>query len=1850
MATYSLTGTTGNDTKSFTNVGGQPSSGNVYNIDLLAGTDTFRFDEGSTGKYIGRFLSTGFTIGAAVNGVITVTGASTGGMQLTLNFTNVETLVFGDKSVTLTYAPADTTPPTASTFTPADTATAVSETSDIVLTFNEAIQKGTGTIEIRSLSATGSIFESYNAATSTNVTVSGSTLTINPTGTLASNTHYFVVLPSGSVKDTAGNAYAGTSTYDFTTGDTISPVFTSGATGSVDENAATSTVVYAALATDAGGSTITYSLSGTDAASFNINATAGAVTLKASADYESKSSYSFNVVASDGIAAHDVTKAVVVSVNNLNDNAPVFTSGSTGSVDENAAITTVVYTAAATDADNDTLSYSISGTDAASFNINSSTGAVTLKASADYETKSSYSFDVKVTDGMTSHDVTKSVTVTVNNLNDNAPVFTSGGTGAVANKSAAGTVIYAATATDADNLLALTYSLTGTDATALNIDSASGQVSLKAAVDYATRQSFSFNVVASDGTNNTSKAVTVTVQQTNNSAPVFTSGSTGSVDENAAITTVIYTATATDADGNPLTYSLLSGKDAALLNIDSTTGAVTLKASADYETKTSYTFDVKVSDGLAAHDVTKAVTVSVNNLNDNAPVFISGSTGSVDENAPTTTVIYTAAATDADNLGALTYSLSGTDASLLNIDSTTGAVTLKASANYETKTSYSFSVTSSDGLAAHDATKAVTVSVNNLNDNAPVFTSGGTGAVDENAPVTTVVYTAAATDADGNTLTYSLSGTDAASLNINATTGAVTLKASADYETKTSYSFSVTASDGLATHDVTKAVVVSVNNLNDNAPVFTSGGTGAVSDKNPSGSLVYTAVATDADGNTLTYSLSGTDASLLNIDSANGRVTLKSAADYAAKPNYSFSVSASDGLNITSKAVVVSVQVVNDFAPVWTSGATATVAENTPVSTPIYTAAATDADNNTLTYSLGGTDAALMNIDSSTGAVTLKVAADYETKTSYSFSVTASDGLPAHDISKSVTVSVTNLNDNKPVFTSGSTGSVDENVASGTVVYTAAATDADNLGAVTFSLGGTDASLLDINTTTGAVSLKASPDYEEKTSYSFSVTASDGLAANDVTKAVTVSVNNLNDNAPVFTSGATASVNENSPLTTAIYTAAATDADGNTLTYSLGGADAAMLNIDSSTGAVTLKVAADYEMKTSYSFSVMASDGLQAHDITKAVTVSVVNLNDNAPVFTSGSTGTTVDENAPTSTVVYTAAATDADNLGAVTYSLGGADASLLDINSTNGVVTLKASADYETKSSYSFSVIASDGLNTTTQGVSLAIRDVNEAPTTTDDSLATHALSTQVIVIDNFGVYQDPERVPLASVKITSLPSAGNGLLSWSPDGTTWSAVTVGQEITAADISLGRLKFVSTANLASDSIKFLVSDGVLYSAEHTLSFYAEQVQTVAAGTASGITGTGLTATVPTDLTLFSDSLPTNDLSLHDRIVSMTDQEVVDPTLYTLIESAIGNYTAGLNSAQQSAVTVKELELIAGAGYTGANALTISGDASGNEALVIDGSHQSNTIKLTLDNVEFAVIIGASHIDGGAGSNIVVADGANQYIVLGAEDDTIHGGAGDDTVGSQAGNDLLYGDAGNDSMFGGTGNDTLYGGDGNDTIHGDAGNDHIDGGAGDDTVIFSGIFSNYAVRFDQSTDTYTVADITGVDGTDTVTGVEHFQFADVTKSPASSVDATAPTVVSFTPTSSATGVAVTDNIVVKFSEAVQRGTGAIVLHKDSASGATIETFDAATSSLLSISGDSLTINPTANLVNGTDYYVTFGGGTVKDYALNDYAGTTAYHFSTVAAAASVSGSGSGGEAGVVVAGVASIGLLAWLVL
>ena len=120
-----------------------------------------------------------------------------------------------------------------------------------------------------------------------------------------------------------------------------------------------------------------------------------------------------------------------------------------------------------------------------------------------------------------------------------------------------------------------------------------------------------------------------------------------------------------------------------------------------------------------------------------------------------------------------------------------------------------------------------------------------------------------------------------------------------------------------------------------------------------------------------------------------------------------------------------------------------------------------------------------------------------------------------------------------------------------------------------YSLGGNDAASLTLDSATGVLAFASAPDYETKSLYSVIVTASDGT--NSESQDITISINNLNDNTPIFISNSQLTADENQ---TAIGTVKATDADGDALTYSISGSE---ININSSSGVLTFTSAPNYE-------------------------------------------------------------------------------------------------------------------------------------------------------------------------------------------------------------------------------------------------------------------------------------------------------------------------------------------------------------------------------------------------------------------------------------------------------------------------------------------------------------------------------------------------------------------------------------------------------------------------------------------------------------------------------------------------
>ncbi|MFZ4625728.1 MAG: DUF4347 domain-containing protein [Rhodoferax sp.] len=195
--------------------------------------------------------------------------------------------------------------------------------------------------------------------------------------------------------------------------------------------------------------------------------------------------------------------------------------------------------------------------------------------------------------------------------------------------------------------------------------------------------------------------------------------------------------------------------------------------------------------------------------------------------------------------------------------------------------------------------------------------------------------------------------------------------------------------------------------------------------------------------------------------------------------------------------------------------------------------------------------------------------------------------------------------------------------------------------------------------------------------------------------------------------------------------------------------------------------------------------------------------------------------------------------------------------------------------------------------------------------------------------------------------------------------------------------------------------------------------------------------------------------------------------------------------------------------------------------------------------------------------------------------------------------DLIQGGAGNDSISGLAGNDTVRAGAGDDNLSGGTGNDTLDGGSGTDTAVYSGARSGYVITQGAAGDTITST----TDGTDTLISVESAKFSDQTV-PLVASDSIPPTVITFTPADEASGVAVSSNIVVTFSEAISKGPGIFVLK--TAAGVTVATYDAVSSNNLSISGNTLTVNPGSDFSLNTGYKLEIAAGSIKDLAGNSY--------------------------------------------
>lgn len=211
-----------------------------------------------------------------------------------------------------------------------------------------------------------------------------------------------------------------------------------------------------------------------------------------------------------------------------------------------------------------------------------------------------------------------------------------------------------------------------------------------------------------------------------------------------------------------------------------------------------------------------------------------------------------------------------------------------------------------------------------------------------------------------------------------------------------------------------------------------------------------------------------------------------------------------------------------------------------------------------------------------------------------------------------------------------------------------------------------------------------------------------------------------------------------------------------------------------------------------------------------------------------------------------------------------------------------------------------------------------------------------------------------------------------------------------------------------------------------------------------------------------------------------------------------------------------------------------------------------------------------------------------------------------------------------EKAIGGDGNDRLVGNAYDNVLIGMRGDDWLVGGDGNDTAVFRGLRALYSIASAGGLTT-----VIGADGTDVLSGMELLRFDDVTLAdPGAPADTTAPTLMGLAPAAGSVDVALASDLVLTFSEAVQAGSGDVVIRNDS--GEEVRRIAITDTSQVSISGSVVTINPSQDLPGGSALSVSVAAGAIVDRAGNGFAGITdpsVFRFSTLDPVTTITGTG-----------------------
>ncbi|KAJ0066520.1 hypothetical protein NL108_014275, partial [Boleophthalmus pectinirostris] len=782
----------------------------------------------------------------------------------------------------------------------------------------------------------------------------------------------------------------------------------------LSEDAGPDALVAIVHAHDPDGDAVTYAITGgNEDSNFVLDRHRGVIKLRRSpAPSLSGPQYALNVTATDDNASggpHPLssTAQVLVGINDINNNKPIFTQCSEysaqASVLENQPPGVSVLRVQAQDADlgqNGEVHYGLMERDGvqSGFSIDPLTGVITTTMTFDRERQRELSLSVTATDrGEEPLIGICVITVAVGDENDNTPRFeNSRYQYFLREDTPVGTSFLRAAAHDDDqgSNAAITYSLTNQSPAYLGVNPSTGWIYVNHPISQTSR--ITQKIVAMDAGNRSSSVeLSVTITNLHNQPPLWDKSEYYvTIPENTARDAKILTIRATSPLGDPrVTYNLEEGlvpetnlpvRFYLKPNRSDGSASVLVAENLDYETTRFYTLRVRVQN-VAAVPLASFTTVYVNvtDVNDNVPFFQSSTyEATVPEGAHSGTTVIQVSATDRDSgpHGAVRYSLLGDDSGdsqFFRIDPESGTIETRASLDREQKSSYLLEVQSEDGTESARAglqglpntdTAYVRVFVADVNDNAPQFEKPlYEVSVDEDQEVGYGVITVTATDHDEGAnakLRYQVSsggsGPGLGWFDVDPEVGRVFVAQRLDFETRRRLELRLVASDGKWSNET--LLIIDIINHNDEAPVFSHALYHAtVQEESATLPLLILQVSAvdpdlDSDQSQLRFSLHGQGSGGdFSIDPQSGSIYALRRLDREERPHWRFLVLATDegGAGLTGFAdVVLEVKDINDNAPFFPCAAleedgcfVGRVPENSPADTSVMEMRAMDLDD-----------------------------------------------------------------------------------------------------------------------------------------------------------------------------------------------------------------------------------------------------------------------------------------------------------------------------------------------------------------------------------------------------------------------------------------------------------------------------------------------------------------------------------------------------------------------------------------------------------------------------------------------------------------------------------------------------------------------------------------------------------------------------------------------------------------------------------------------------------------------------------------------------------------------------------------